>query len=148
MHEAEVDRFPHRPGRRAASLGMSRGEVMRDRRLTPVANATFRIGGDVEGAPAAGHGAGEFVAIVQRLEQVPGRMAFAAMGERLDQIGAPVPLGALVGMRFETLVSVEHRRPYAHRPALIERKGEGVRNRGRANRLEAEEIGFDREQAS
>jgi hypothetical protein len=43
MHEAEVNSFTHRPRRRAASLGMCRGEIMRQRRLTPGADAARRI---------------------------------------------------------------------------------------------------------
>src|SRR3984957_15264703 len=75
-------------------------------------------------------------------------MAFAAMGKRLDQIGAAVPFRALIGVRLETPVRVEHHRPYADRPALIERKGEGIGNRRCADRLEAEEIGLDGERVS
>src|SRR3984957_16887872 len=72
-------------------------------------------------------------------------MAFATMSKRLDQISTAVPLGGLIGVRLETPVRIEHHRPNAHCPALIERKGEGVRNRGRVDRREAEEVGFDGE---
>src|ERR1700677_476423 len=99
---------------------------MRERLCSPIPDAARRVAGYVEGAPAAGDGSGKLVSVIQRLEQIARRVAFPAMSERLDQVGATVPFRALIGVRLETPVRVEHHRPYAHRPALIERKSEGV----------------------
>ena len=50
---------------------------------------------DVEGAPARGQRAGEFLAVVEREGQIARRMAFAAMRQRFGEIGAAVPFRAL-----------------------------------------------------
>jgi hypothetical protein len=49
----------------------------------------------------------EFLAVVQRERQVARRMAFAAMGQRLREIRAPVPLRTLRRVRFEAGIGIE-----------------------------------------
>ena len=83
------------------------------------------VGGDVVGAPAGRHRAGEFAAVVERQGEVARRVAFAAMRQRLGEIGAAVPLRALRGVGREAAVGIEEQRPKRHRPALI--KGERQR---------------------
>ena len=72
-------------------------------------------------------------------------MAFAAMRQRLGEIGAAIPFRAFRRIGLEARIRIEHRRPEAHRPALVERERQRVGGRCRAHRRQAEQIGFDRQ---
>ena len=113
--------------------------------VAPAADAGGLVRGDVEGAPARRHRAGEFLAVVQRERQISRRVAFAAMRQRFGEIGAPVPFRTLRRIGLEARIRIEQRRPEAHRPALVERKGQRIGRRRRAHRRQAEQIGLDRQ---
>ena len=81
------------------TVGMSGREIGDEILVAPAANARGLVGTDVEGAPARGQRAGEFPAVVEREGQVARRMALAAMGQRLGEIGAPVPFRSSVEYR-------------------------------------------------
>ena len=72
-------------------------------------------------------------------------MAFAAMRQRLGEIGAAVPLRRLRGVGLEARIRIEQRRPETHRPALVERERQRIGGRRRMHRRQAEQIGLDRQ---
>src|SRR6266851_5637085 len=111
----------------------------------PAAYAGGLVRSDVVGAPARRQRAGEFLAVVEREGEVSRRVAFAAMRQRLREIGAPVPLRALRGIWLKPRIQIEQRRPEAHRPALVERKRQRIVGVRRVHRRQAEQIGLDRQ---
>src|ERR1700677_4125033 len=108
-------------------VGMADRQIVRQLRPTPIADATLSIARDVVGAPTGLDGAGEFGSVVEGLEQIAWRVAFAAMRHGFDEIGAAVPLRSAPAMRLEALVAVEQQLPDAHQRTLVERKDQRVR---------------------
>src|SRR3974390_1218567 len=98
---------------------MARRQIVTQFVCAPRADAGSLIGADVVGIPAGGHRTGKFVSVVERQGQIARRMAFAAMRERLCEIGASVPFCALRYVGLKPTIFVEKRRPDAHQPALI-----------------------------
>ncbi len=143
--EAVIHRLAHRPRSGAVAVRVSDRKIGDQILVAPPADAGVLVRRDVEGAPTRRHRAGEFLAVVERECQVSRRMAFAAMRQRLGEIGAPVPFRALGGVGLETPIRIEQRRPEDHRPALVERKHQRIFGSRRAHRRQAEQIGLDRQ---
>src|SRR5882724_5629663 len=111
----------------------------------PGADTAVAVGRDVVSTPAALHRAGEFFPVVQRKESIAGRMALPAVLHGLCEVCTAIPLSTPVGVWLKALIGVEETRPDTHETALVEREGECVAGRRRMNRLEREQIRFDRE---
>jgi hypothetical protein len=79
-------------------------------------------------------------------EHVARRMAGAAMGKPVDQIGAVVPLRRPVGVGLKALVFVEQELPAGKQRAELEGKVDLGRRRLVAHRLTRHQIGVDRPQ--
>ncbi len=145
LAETVVDGFAHRSRCRAMARSMPGRKIGGEVLIRPAANAGALVRADVEGAPAGRHGAGEFVAVVERKGEVARRMAFAAMRQCFHKIRAPVPLRTLRCVGCKARVGVKHRRPEQHRPALVERERKRILGRRRAHRWQAEQIGLHRQ---
>ena len=72
-------------------------------------------------------------------------MTFAAVLHGFDQVGAAIPFGAAVDIRFVALIGIEEYRPDTHQCALIERERERVPRRWGMQRFQREEVCLDRE---
>src|ERR1700674_2164011 len=107
MTQAFIDRFAHGTRSGAASVGMTGGQIVRQVRIAPRADAAAAIGRDVVCAPSGLIGSRELLPVVQCKEKISRRMALAAVSHCLDEIRAAIPLGAAVDMGFKALIGVE-----------------------------------------
>ena len=123
---------------------MARRQVVTQLIIVPGTNARSFIGRDIEGIPASRHRTLELVSVIKRKCQVARCVTFAAMRQRLGDIGAPVPFWALRGVGLKPLIFVEERRPKTHHPALVERNGKRVLQSGGMHGRQAEQISPDR----
>src|SRR4029077_15863913 len=89
-------------------------------RVGPLTDSPFRVGGDVVRLPALNERAREFLLGLQSKQDVPRRMAVAAMAERLNEIGSPIPFSRLVGVGPEAVPGLEQHVPKNHQETLIE----------------------------
>ena len=102
--------------------------------------------GDVVGAPAGLHGAGEFLRLFERLDQIARRVAFAAMRQRFGQIGAAVPFRAALAYSARSAcrgLKSSDQTPISQR--WLNGKTSVFVGRGGMHGLEAEQIGLDRQ---
>src|SRR5271155_1172143 len=106
--------------------------------VRPGTDAARRIAADIVSAPTGGQCAAKLLAIVERKSEISRRVTFAAMRQRFGQVGAAIPLRAFIGMWLKALISIEQGRPNAHRPALIEGKGQIIRLVGQIDGHEGE----------
>ena len=93
--------FAHRTRCRTTSLCMSAGQIIRQLAVRPPADTPCRIGSDVVGLPAVDYRTREFPAGTQPEQEIPRRVAFAAMAERLGEISAPIPFRRLARVRLD-----------------------------------------------
>src|SRR5579863_6753533 len=121
-----VDGFSHRAGSSSLAVGMSDREIGDDILVAPGADTCALVRGDIKGAPTGGHRTGKLVPVIQSQSEASWGMALSAMGEGLGQIGTPVPFSAVQDIRLETRIPRKKGSPEAHRPALVERKGERI----------------------
>src|SRR3546814_15727540 len=94
-----------------------------------VASSAGRGVGEPFGEQAHQEGRAVFVGT----EQVLRRVAGAAMAQSLDQIGAAIPVGRLVGPGPEARLVEEQQVPAAQQAAMAERPDQIVREIGRAS---------------
>ena len=125
------------------SVGAARGKVLLQACAAPAADAGDLVGGDVERPPALQIGAAELAAAFQAEREVARCVALGAVAERGGQIGAPRLLGRQRRIGLEAMVAEEDGVPEGHAPALAERESEARRPGRSADRLQAEEVGFD-----
>src|SRR3984885_16136084 len=107
MTETLVHSLAHRARGSAVVARVARDEVGRHLIIPPAADAGAFVRRDVEGMPAGGFGAGEFLPVIERKSQIARRVAFAAMRQRFGEISAAIPLRALRGVGREPRMVAE-----------------------------------------
>ncbi len=143
--QAVLDGFGHR----ASGLGLAGHaaglQVLHQLGLGPAADAVDGIRGDVGRIPGAQRAATQVAAAVFGHQRIARGVAGAAVGQRIDQVGAMVPLRRLAGIGFEALVLQVERIPHGHRQADVEGERQGRLRRGLVHRLDAmHEVGVER----
>src|SRR3984893_8904972 len=114
--------FSTASARRATSVGVAAGQIVRQLRVRPRADAPCGVRSYVVGLPAVDYRTREFATVAQPIQEIPRCMAFAAMAERLDEIGAPVPFGGLTRVGLKALSGTEQPIPEPDEVALVEWK--------------------------
>ena len=109
----------------------------------PLADALLAVGRDVRRVPAIDLAALELTAPVRGAEQVVVVVAFAAVAQALDEIGAAVDLLALVGIGHEGRRLEERRPPGQQRLPDVEREHEFERLAWRVLGRQREKVGLD-----
>src|ERR1700709_2330161 len=119
MMQAELDGLGHAAGGRTVVLRKALRKVIDQVLIGPAADPGCSVRCDVVGMPTGGHCARELLAIVESVHRVARRVTFAAMPERLDQVGAMVLLRRTLRVRLELPARQEKQFPGAHKIALI-----------------------------
>src|SRR4051812_23457908 len=89
--------------------------------------------------------AGQSLVRLGAAERVARRMALAAMGQTLDQIGAAVDLSRCGCVRLERSRTEEQLAPYQKALADVEREPQRVRLPRLCHRREREQVSLDRQ---
>src|SRR5215472_3398852 len=95
--------------------------------------------------PVADHPAAESAATLVGTEDILGRVAGAAMAERLDQVAASVPVGPLLLIGLQDSGPEEEEIPQPHHNPEVEREAQGRRRRLVLHRWNGREISADRQ---
>ena len=143
-----VDGFGHRAGGLATLRGASRAQVADQVLPAPAADTAVDIRGDVRRMPGTQVCPAQFFRQLLGHQQVARRMAGAAVGQALRQVGAAVPFGAPCRIRLERFFVQKQQVPARHRQADIERERQlgGCRRGGIDRRHAVHEISVQRRQ--
>lgn len=107
------DHFRHRTGRNRMTIGAG-FQICGDFIVRPAANPRVGIAADVGRIPALQRRAGESTLGLVSAENALRRVAGRAMARPLNKVGAPVPLGRLLAVRFERVFREVDRLPTKH----------------------------------
>src|SRR4029077_16761544 len=113
-------------------------------RLVPFVDGAQRLGGDVWRVPLVDSRALQPFARNGRAHEVARRVAIAAVCQRLDQIGAAVPLWTLGWILLVVAFGEEQPAPRHQREADVERESELVAALLLLDRRDAAEVGPQR----